>query len=88
MVTSRCGVRCDACERKEAVQCQGCLSMEKPFWGGTCLVKTCCEERHLLHCGLCEDFPCSILQNMGKEQGYDSHEKIEQCRQWKTETEK
>ena len=53
MYESRCGVCCDSCERKEAVHCSGCLNMEKPFWGGLCGVKACCEEKKLNHCGEC-----------------------------------
>lgn len=43
MFESRCGVCCNSCERKESVKCTGCLKMEKPFWGGDCGVKSCCE---------------------------------------------
>ena len=28
MYESRCGVCCNSCERKEAVHCTGCLTME------------------------------------------------------------
>lgn len=83
MVESRCGVRCDLCERKEAVHCTGCVQMEKPFWGGICEVKKCCEEKQLVeHCGQCSEFPCAMLANMGVEQGFDPKPKIEQCRKW------
>ena len=47
MFSSRCGVRCDLCERKEAVHCRGCIHMDKPFWGGVCEVKSCVESKHL-----------------------------------------
>jgi hypothetical protein len=82
MYESRCGVRCSVCERKEKVACKGCTCMEHPFWGGECLVKTCCEKRDFDHCGLCPDFPCDMLSNMGKEEGFDSSEKIKQCKIW------
>jgi len=85
MFESRCGVCCKVCERKEKVKCNGCIHMEKPFWGGTCGVKSCCEAKGLNHCGECEEFPCELLSNMGKEQGYDPMLKIEQCRIWKNE---
>ena len=47
MFESRCGVCCNQCERKEAVRCTGCATMEKPFWGGECGVKSCCEAKGL-----------------------------------------
>ena len=47
MFESRCGVCCNSCERREKVNCNGCVNMEKPFWGGECGVKKCCEEREL-----------------------------------------
>jgi hypothetical protein len=36
MFESRCGVSCNNCERKVAVNCKGCINMDKPFWGGEC----------------------------------------------------
>ena len=53
MFESRCGVCCNSCERREKVNCNGCINMEKPLWGGECGVKKCCEERELNHCGKC-----------------------------------
>ena len=85
MYESRCGVCCNSCERKEAVHCTGCLTMEKPFWGGECQVKSCCQERGLNHCGECEEFPCEVLSSMGVDQGFDPTIKIEQCRKWAEE---
>lgn len=82
MVTSRCGVRCDLCERKDQVHCKGCIQMKRPFWGGVCNVKSCVEKKHLNHCGQCIEFPCETLCNMGKEQGFDPQIKIAQCMLW------
>lgn len=85
MYESRCGVACGSCERKEQVHCSGCTEMKAPFWGGVCQVKACCEERGLNHCGLCEEFPCKVLSEMGKDQGFDPAEKIARCREWAAE---
>jgi len=85
MFESRCGVCCDSCERKDEVHCTGCLAMEKPFWGGECGVKTCCEGRGLNHCGECADFPCEMAAAMGKELGFDPAPRLEQCRKWARE---
>lgn len=82
MFESRCGVCCNNCERKERVKCKGCINMAKPFWGGECKVKDCCEKKELNHCGECEIFPCDTLANMGKDQGFDPNIKIEQCKIW------
>ena len=82
MFESRCGVCCNSCERKERKECKGCLHMDKPFWGGICGVKSCCEGKKLDFCGQCEEFPCEMLSNMGKEQGFDPMVKIEQCKKW------
>ena len=57
-------------------------AMERPFWGGECQVKSCCEDRKLNHCGECPKFPCDMLSNMGKDQGFDPLPKIEMCRKW------
>ena len=84
MFESRCGVCCFQCERKEKVSCKGCLEITKPFWGGECKVKSCSESRELNHCGLCADFPCDMLSNMGKELGYDAKPRLEQLRKWAT----
>ena len=80
MFESRCGVCCDSCTKKEQVNCTGCPTMEKPFWGGECKVKTCCESKELNHCGECDTFPCDMLLNKGKDQGFDPMVNIEQCR--------
>jgi len=86
MFESRCGVCCNSCERKKKVNCNGCLNISIPFWGGNCEVKTCCEEKGYNHCGECNMFPCETLSNMGREQGYDPLLKIEQCKKWINET--
>lgn len=85
MVESRCGVLCGSCARREPVHCKGCLNMERPFWGGTCGVKSCCEGKGLRHCGQCPRFPCTLLATMGVEQGFDPAPKLKQCRLWAAE---
>lgn len=85
MFESRCGIRCNDCEGRAESGCTGCITMEKPFWGGICEVKSCCEDKKLDHCGLCADFPCDVLANMGKEQGYDPAPRLANCEQWAKE---
>jgi len=79
---SRCGVDCSACERKEKVGCKGCMNMDTPFWGGVCQVKSCCEGRGHDHCGVCGEFPCTMVSEMGKEFGYDPAPRLKRCREW------
>ena len=83
MIESRCGLLCSLCEYREAMDCKGCVSIAKPFWGDVCPVKACCEEKEQAHCGLCSDFPCELLTQFSydKEQG-DDGKRIEQCEEW------
>ncbi len=83
MIESRCGIVCSECKYKEQVNCKGCAHIDKPFWGESCPVKSCCEDKELLHCGKCGDFPCDLLNQFAydKEQG-DDGKRIEQCRKW------
>ena len=82
MYQSRCGVLCEQCEKRSGGICKGCPQMEKPFWGGDCQVKSCCEGKSLNHCGECEDFPCKVLAEMGVEFGYDPEPRLKKCREW------
>lgn len=86
MYESRCGIDCGKCEGREQVKCNGCIKMDKPFWGGDCTVKSCCEEKGLPHCGVCPDFPCEMLAGMGKEEGHDPKPRLDNCRRWADET--
>lgn len=82
MYESRCGICCNQCERKEEVDCKGCLEMKTTFWGGNCGVKSCCETKKLNHCGECGDFPCEMLATMGVELGYDPAPRLANCKKW------
>lgn len=83
MIESRCGLSCGECGYREPMSCPGCTKMDRPFWGESCPVKGCCEERGLAHCGECPDFPCALLNQFAydKEQG-DDGARIRRCRQW------
>ena len=85
-VESRCGLLCSACGYREQMNCKGCVNIPRPFWGESCPVKACCEGRGLAHCGLCEKFPCGLLEQFAwdKEQG-DEGERIRTCERWKKE---
>lgn len=81
---SRCGLLCGECSYREQMNCNGCIHIEKPFWGDNCPVKSCCESKHHEHCGQCEQFPCDLLNDFAfdEKQG-DDGKRIEQCKCWK-----
>ncbi|MCF2672199.1 DUF3795 domain-containing protein [Fusobacterium varium] len=83
MIQSRCGILCEECHYKEEVDCKGCVNIDKPFWGESCPVKSCCENKSLSHCGQCKLFPCELLIQFAydEEQG-DGGKRIEQCKCW------
>lgn len=83
MVESRCGIQCSQCKYKEKMNCHGCIAIDKPFWGNSCPVKSCCEGRKHDHCGQCLDFPCNLLTQFAydKDEG-DNGKRIETCRIW------
>jgi hypothetical protein len=83
MIESRCGILCSECGYREKTGCGGCVHIEKPFWGDSCPVKSCCEGKNLEHCGKCGDFPCALINQFAydKEQG-DDGKRIEQCKKW------
>lgn len=87
MIESRCGLLCGECGYREQTGCPGCVQMEKPFWSERCPVKSCCEGKKLAHCGICDAFPCELLQSFAfdPEQG-DAGRRIDQCRDWKNNT--
>ena len=85
-VESRCGIKCSECGYRESAGCKGCVNIDKPFWGEKCMVKYCCENKQLSHCGECDAFPCDLLNSFSydKEQG-DNGARIKQCRKWAEE---
>ena len=86
MKESRCGLLCSQCAYKESTGCKGCTAIDKPFWGESCPVKSCCEGRLLPHCGMCGSFPCRTLEGFAYDpQQGDNGARIEQCAQWRKE---
>ncbi len=86
MIESRCGILCSECTYREQMGCKGCTAMDKPFWGESCPVKHCCEQKEHEHCGQCASFACAQLNEFAydKEQG-DDGKRIAQCQTWLTE---
>lgn len=83
MIESRCGLKCSDCTYREQMNCGGCMQIDKPFWGESCPLKSCCESKNHHHCGQCQNFPCDMLTQFSydKAQG-DDGQRIEQCKQW------
>ncbi len=57
----------------------GILSM------GECPVAICCQNKGIIHCGECADFPCELLMKYScdSEHGDTPHgARIEQCKRW------
>ena len=59
---SYCGVYCGNCGNyKQNLNCLGCRN--EPSMVDDCPTRTCAIERKLLHCGECDDFPCTVLND-------------------------
>ena len=82
-IESRCGLLCSECAYREQMNCTGCVQIQKPFWGESCPVKSCCETKAHGHCGQCEKFPCELLHGFAydEKQG-DNGKRIENCKNW------
>ncbi|HAS74908.1 MAG TPA: hypothetical protein DCS67_12255 [Clostridiales bacterium UBA8960] len=59
---SLCGMYCGGCKNyKKNANCMGCRN-EKDLLED-CPTRACCIAKGLLHCGLCDAFPCKILSD-------------------------
>lgn len=57
---SLCGIYCGGCKNyKVNANCMGCRNEKELL--DDCPTRTCCIAKGHLHCGQCEDFPCSVL---------------------------
>ena len=57
-----CGAYCGECDWKERTGCKGCQYHKGQMFYGLCRVAECCSDKGLLHCGLCAELPCELLQ--------------------------
>lgn len=81
-IESRCGIECSKCEFQKTVACQGCVKIEKPFYG-ECAVKKCAESKGYNFCGECSQFPCDLLKSYSyDEENGDDGLRIEMCKKW------
>ncbi|HJJ48851.1 MAG TPA: DUF3795 domain-containing protein [Methanocorpusculum sp.] len=82
-VESRCGCLCSSCRFQIELGCRGCLNIEKPVWGDSCPLKSCCEEKGLVHCGECSEFVCPALHAFAYDMEYsDRGARLERCKEW------
>ncbi len=55
-----CGAYCGNCEELET--CGGCATRVAQMASGPCAQHQCCTEvKQLEHCGLCDEFPCELV---------------------------
>ena len=58
-----CGAYCDDCPHyrgKKKPACVGCKQSQGNPWWGECGLYKCALEKSVMHCGLCNEFPCDI----------------------------
>ncbi len=86
MHKSRCGKDCTRCEMKIDELCAGCFELEEGNWAGNCEIKVCCEGKELEHCGICPEFPCTLLRNTAfDEDEGDDGERLVTLKRWAEE---
>ena len=57
-----CGIYCGSCQNyKKNMNCAGCRN--EAVLVDDCETKVCAVKRGLLHCGLCTDFPCGMMED-------------------------
>ncbi len=59
-----CGAYCGVCEWKEKIGCKGCKANAGNMFWGECDKAKCCIEKGLDHCGVCDQMPCKMLQDL------------------------
>jgi hypothetical protein len=73
-----CGMNCMVCyvHLKNKNACGGCLpeTVYKPERCQTCNIKRCAQDRHVLHCFDCTEFPCKVIRNL--EKSYQTRYKV------------
>jgi len=63
---SFCGLYCGGCKNyKGNYNCMGCRNEKELV--NDCPTRACCSAKGLFHCGLCENFPCSVLSEFNNE---------------------
>ena len=84
-IDSRCGLHCTGCEYKESCNCGGCIETDGHPFHGECPVAVCCQEKGIVHCGECAEFPCNLLKQYSCDPEHGdtpAGARIEQCKKW------
>lgn len=85
MIDSRCGLLCSKCSYKTTHGCNGCIESNGVPFHGSCSLAKCCQEKNIIHCGQCLQFPCNKLRMYSCDplHGDNPHgARIEQCKKW------
>ena len=78
-----CGTYCGTCAWKERTGCPGCQSSQGHVFWGECRIAACSIERGLVHCGLCPELPCAMLEDAFKTPGHEDHgERLANLKNW------
>lgn len=88
MIDTRCGLRCETCAYKVPCSCGGCIATDGRPFHGECPVAMCCQDKGIVHCGLCPEFPCDLLKQYSCDPEHGDElpgARIEQCRRWADE---
>lgn len=81
-ITTYCGLDCNNCEYKEKYNCGGCKATCGKAFYGECSLAKCAIEHEIEHCGLCDSFPCKLLNSYSYDEEYgDNGKRIEALRQ-------
>jgi len=84
-IETRCGLLCETCTFKESHGCKGCIATNGVPFHGCCPVAACCQQKQLVHCGQCEDFPCAQLMDYSCDPVHGDQPqglRIRQCLKW------
>lgn len=61
-----CGIMCALCNRHIVngnSACSGCS--QNGYYSESCKIAKCCKGKNILHCALCEEFPCAEVKKIG-----------------------
>ncbi|UCH36990.1 MAG: DUF3795 domain-containing protein [Candidatus Bathyarchaeota archaeon] len=59
-----CGASCLQCHflnNEQKPSCSGCGAQNGSLFWGECKIFKCSGEREVIHCGVCDDFPCLVF---------------------------
>ena len=70
-----CGIYCRTCSNyRQNENCLGCRDEPKLLWD--CPLRICAQAKGLVHCGLCDEYPCAELSSFYAEDR-ESHKKAQ-----------